>query len=257
MNGGFLALLATFAAPAAASEAPICTDRPAKANAVCTVPSGRVQLEVSALGWARSNAGAVVVQTITAGASALKVGLTGRSDLELFVTPFVTVRQAGARAISGIGDATVRYKHRLSASDAPVQLGLLPFVKLPTARRGIGNRRVEGGLALPVSFALAGSVTATFGPEVDLLADGDGHGVHPALIQLVNLSVPATPRLALIGELWASRNRDPAGAIRQASADAAVAYALTSALQIDAGINFGLTKATPGVELYAGISKRF
>jgi len=78
-------------------------------------------------------------------------------------------------------------------------------------------------LALPISFTLAGPVTATLGPEVDLLADADGHGRHPALIQLVNLSAPIAPRLALIGELWFSWNFEPDGTVRQASADLAAA----------------------------------
>src|SRR5689334_14342222 len=36
------------------------------------------------------------------------------------------------------------------------------------------QRKVEGGIALPVSFTLAGPVSMTLGPEVDLLADSDG-----------------------------------------------------------------------------------
>jgi len=39
-----------------AEETPICTDRPTKANAVCTVPVGKWQLESSAAGWARTEA---------------------------------------------------------------------------------------------------------------------------------------------------------------------------------------------------------
>src|SRR4029077_10005686 len=45
-----LALLASPVA-AAGDPAPICTDRPTKANALCTVPAGRLQFETSAVGW--------------------------------------------------------------------------------------------------------------------------------------------------------------------------------------------------------------
>ena len=37
---------------AAAEKAPICSDRPAKANAVCTAPVGQFQVEIAAIGWA-------------------------------------------------------------------------------------------------------------------------------------------------------------------------------------------------------------
>ena len=110
---------------------------------------------------------------------------------------------------------------------------------------------------MPISFALAGPVTMTLGPEIDLLADGDGHGRHAAIVQLVNLSAPVAPRLTVVGELWGSWNFDPAGTIRQASADVAAAYAVTSNLQLDAGANFGLTRATADIQIYAGASIRF
>jgi hypothetical protein len=52
-------------------------------------------------------------------------------------------------------------------------------------------------------------------------------------------------------------NFDPAGTVTLASADAALAYAVTNRFQIDAGTNFGLTDNIADVELYAGLSLRF
>lgn len=250
-----LLLLATQAA-----DAPICTDRPAKANSVCIVPPGRIQVEISGAGWSRTAAGGTAVETISVASSLVKFGLDDRSDLQLGFTPFVrtSVSEGGQReSLSGFGDVVVRYKRRLSNDGDPFQVALIPFVKLPTAKRGIGNRKVEGGLAAPISFTMAGPVTATLGPEIDLVADGDGDGGHVALVNLVNLSAPVAPRLTLAGELWTNLNFDPAGTVRQASADAALAYAISDDFQVDAGANLGLTRATPDVELYAGFSIRF
>ena len=72
--------------------------------------------------------------------------------------------------VSGIGDVTVRYKRRLTGDSSPVQVALIPFIKLPIAKRGIGNRRVEGGLALPISITTGSPVTLVLGPELDFLA---------------------------------------------------------------------------------------
>jgi hypothetical protein len=52
-------------------------------------------------------------------------------------------------------------------------------------------------------------------------------------------------------------NFDPAGTIKQASADAALSYSLSNNFQLDAGTNIGLTRDTPDAELYVGASIRF
>ena len=252
-----LAGLLLLGAPAA--DPPICTDRPAKANSTCTVPPGRMQVETSGLAWSRTANGGTVVETLSVGSSLAKLGLSDRSDIEVGITPFVKVSttEAGQRgSLSGIGDVVVRYKHRLSGDGAAVQVAVVPFVKFPTARRGIGNRKVEGGLAIPVSFPLSGSVAMTFGPELDLVADATGGGRHLALVNLVNLSTPVAPRLTLAGEIWTNVNFDPAGTVKQASADGALAYTVSDDLQLDLGANFGLTRDTPDVEVYAGFSIR-
>lgn len=257
MSAGLALVLA---AAAAAETAPICTDRPTKANAVCTVPAGRLQLESSVAGWSLTKLSGARTEFLTVGSSVLKIGLSDRSDLQLGFTPYaqLTTELGGSRGrVSGFGDLVVRYKHRLTVDGAKVQVAAIPFVKLPTAARGLGNDKVEGGVAVPISFAAAGPVTMTLGPELDLLADGDGHGHHAALVNLVNLSAPVAPRLTLAGELWINFNFDPAGTVRQYSLDGALAYLVTDRLQVDAGANFGLTRATPDLELYGGVSFRF
>jgi hypothetical protein len=254
------AVALSIAGAAQAQDAPICSDRPAKANAVCTVPAGRIQLETSITGWALTETGAGRTELLTFASTAAKLGLSDSSDVQIAFTPVaeLTSRNAGAsQRASGFGDILVRYKHRLTASGAPVQLALIPFVKLPTASRGLGNGRAEGGLAVPISFAPGGPAAITLGPELDLLADADGSGRHIALVNVVNVSAAVAPRWTVAGELWTNLNLDPAGTIRQASADAAVAYALSRDLQLDAGVNLGLTDATPDVEIYLGMSLRF
>ena len=239
---------------------PICTERPSKANATCTVPVGHVQIETGLAGWSLTEAQGLRTEVVSVGSTFARVGLSGSAEIQVGVTPYtrVTVKDGGTRdKASGFGDIYVRYKQRLTGSDGPVQVALLPFVKLPTANHDIGNGKAEGGIAVPVSFTLAGPVSMTLGPEVDLLADSDGHGRHAAIVNLVNVSGPIAPRLTLAGELWTNFNFDPDGTVKQASADAAVAYAVSDNLQLDAGANFGLTRETADVETYVGVSVRF
>ena len=254
-----IVLAVTAAGAARAQETPICTDRPAKANAVCTVPAGRVQIETSGLGWSLTDLGGLHTELLTIGASVVKFGLSERSDFQMAFTPYAELRTRNGpqRRVSGSGDLVVRYKYRLTGSDAPVQIAAIPFAKLPTASDGLGNGAVEGGLAIPVSFALFGPATMTFGPELDVLADADGNGRHVALVNVVNVSAPIAPRLTLAGELWTNLNFDPDGTVEQVSADVALAYSVSNDLQFDMGANLGLTRDTADVELYAGLSLRF
>lgn len=255
-----MSALMVVAVMAAGTLPPICTDRPAKANAVCTVPAGRMQVESSLAGWSLTEVQGVRTELLSLGSSVVKLGLTDHSDLQFGNTPFTRVGTEGSGSKtkhSGFGDLVMRYKHRLTGDAAAVQIAAIPFVKLPTASHDIGNGKVEGGLAVPFSFALSVPVTMTLGPEVDFLADGAGHGRHAAIVNLVNIGGPIAPRLTLAGEVWTNLNLDSAGTTKQASADAALAYSVSDILQLDGGANFGLTRDTPDVELYAGISARF
>lgn len=254
-----------FTLPAAASaqkveEPPICADRPTKANATCTVPAGKFQLESSFASWSLTKTEGSRTEVSQLGGSVIKLGLTDESDLQIAFAPNVAIKTKAGRItdrVSGFGDVLVRYKRRLTGDGSAVQVGLIPFVKLPIAKRGIGNGKAEGGLALPISISTGGPVTVVFGPEIGLLADGDGGGRHVQLVNLVNVSAPVTPRLTLTGELWTASNFDPANTVTLTSADAALAYTLGRTVQLDIGANFGLTRDTPRSELYSGISLRF
>jgi hypothetical protein len=258
----FAALLLGLPATALAQNAedpPICTDRPTKANAVCTVPAGNWQLESSVVSWAGTEAGGDETNVWNLGATVLKLGLSDRSDLQIGFTPLVRVetKHGGAKSkASGFGDVTVRYKHRLTQDGTPVQVAAIPFIKLPTADGDIGNGKVEGGLAIPISISTGSPVTVLLGPELDLLADSDGGGMHVQLVNLINVSGPIAPRLTLIGELWMATSFDPADTVTQMSADAALAYAASQNLQLDTGVNVGLSNAAD-IEIYAGLSLRF
>ena len=258
----FFCTAALLAVPvaAAAEEAPICTDRPGKGNAICTVPAGKFQLETGLADWIRTDASGTRTDSWAIGSSFLKLGLSDQSDLELGFTPYldVRVRRDGLDShSSGIGDIVVRYKHRLTNDAATVQVAAIPFVKLPTAKHALGNGKVEGGLAVPVSISTDSPITIVLGPEVDLLADSDRDGRHLQLVNLVNLSGPIAPRLTLVGELWTATNFDPVDTVTQASADAALAYTATDRLQLDLGTNVGLNRHTADIEIYGGISLRF
>jgi hypothetical protein len=113
-------------------------------------------------------------------------------------------------------------------------------------------------LVVPIGFSI-GKLPLSVGltPEIDWVADGDGHGHHAAMAQVASIGIQATDILNLSADLWSQWDWDPAGTIRQATVDGSIAYLVSDSLQLDGGANFGLNRQSPDVELYAGISARF
>lgn len=243
-----------------AAEAPICTDRPTKSNFACTVPKGHAQIEADGFNWLSNTVGGTRTDQLLFSNPTVKYGLTDSSDVQLNWVPFTRIRSrddAGrVTTLSGVGDVTLRFKQRLTDPAAAFQLALLPFVKLPTARAGIGNGKVEGGLAVPINYSAPGGWTVTLGPQLDVLGDFDGAGHHLGLTGLVNIARQFGD-FTLYNELWTSQNFDPAGTVRQYSYDVSLAWLPKPVLQFDIGANIGLNAATPDLVAYVGVSTRF
>lgn len=246
---------------AAADEQPICADRPGKATSACTVPAGHWQVETGLADWTLQKSGGERDTSLVLGETTVKYGLTANSDIELDVTPWQRATSSGPGfrdSASGIGDVNVIYKHELTKSDAALQVTLYPYVKIPAAKRSLGNGKWEGGLLIPIGYSIGKSpFSIGLTPELDWVADADGRGHHATMVQVASLGWQISPKVNVSGEIWGQWDWDPAGTTRQASADGSVAYLLSNSVQLDAGANFGLNRNTPDVELYAGVSKRF
>lgn len=248
-------------AAAAADDPPICAARPGKSTPPCTVPAGHFQLETGLADWSLQKGQGERDTSLVIGETTFKYGLDDRSDIEVDVTPWqrITARLGGIRQrASGVGDVTLAYKRQLTAPGGSFQVAIMPFVKAPTARRSLGNGEWEAGVLVPIGFSIADSpFSVGLTPEVDWVADGDGHGHHAAMAQVASIGLQASDKLSLSADLWGQWDWDPAGTTRQETADASVAYLVSDSLQLDGGANIGLNRQSPDVELYAGVSKRF
>ena len=248
-------------ATAISGEAPaICTDRPSKATSACTVPKGSFQVETDLINWTRFDVQGTRTDTILYTNPTLKYGLAAATDVEVSITPYETIRARDSLnviKISGVGDLFLRFKQRLTPSDAKVQFALIPYIKIPTAKTGLGNRKVEGGLVGTGVFTLPAGFSLTVTPEIDDLENTNLDGHHSQVVGALNLSKTLSPKVTASAEFWTSQNFDPSGTVRQYSADGAIAYVPSPSLQFDAGVNIGLNRDTPGVQLYLGVARRF
>ncbi len=253
---GAVLMSATLGGQAEAEEPPLCTNRPTKSNSVCTVPKGYWQVEMDLFNYSHDRNGGVTTNTTTAPNPTLKYGLDDVSDIEVNFAPHTSVKSDHHRQNS-VGDLYVYYKRQLTDADARFRVGLLPYVKIPTARGGIGNERFEGGMAIPINIYLPYELTLTFSPQVDALVDSDGNGHHVNMANVINLAKALTPTVSVIGELWMDNNFDPHGTYTQTSADFATTFLVTPTIQLDVGTNIGLNDHTPDYQVYTGFSTRF
>jgi hypothetical protein len=132
-------------------------------------------------------------------------------------------------------------------------------VKLATATRGLGDGAVEEGVVLPLSYDLGNGWSLASTPEIDVLLNGAGSGRHADAIDVIGLGQTLENGMTLGAELWTSQDFDPAGTHSQYSFDLDAAWQPKSDadLQLDAGINLGLNRNTPGAQVYFGVSRRF
>ena len=240
----------------------LCTDRPTKSTGPCTVDAGHWQVESDLYNLTYQRDSGVSTTTELFTNPTLKLGLTDNLDVEANIVPFeqVTVKDHGATTrTTGAGDLYLRLKDSLVGGDnAKVAIAVSPFLKVPTAGSGLGNGAVEGGVIVPVQFAL-GDWQLLFDPELDVLKNAADDGRHVSAAGLVSLSRAASKAVTLSAELWTQSDFDPTGTTTQYSADLGAAWIPTQApnLQLDTGVNLGLNRATPDVQAYVGISRRF
>ena len=240
----------------------LCTDRPTKSTGPCTVDAGHWQAESDIYNVTVQRDAGITTTTELFTNPTLKLGLTDSLDAEVNIAPFerVTVKDHGVTTrTSGAGDLYLRLKDSLVGGDnAKVAISLSPFLKVPTARSGLGDGAAEGGIIVPVQFAL-GDWQLLFDPELDVLKNAADDGRHVSAAGLVSLSRPASKTVTLSAELWTQSDFDPNRTTTQYSADLGAAWIPAKApnLQLDTGVNLGLNRATADVQVYVGISRRF
>jgi len=237
---------------------PICPDRPGRGTSPCTVERGHAQLELGLFDDSFQHRSGVTTDTDTVGSLLAKWGASERMDVEAGIAFYQHQRlhdASGTTTMSGVGDLFLHAKYN-PLGDGAFALVLDPFLKLPTASGGMGNGAVEGGLVLPMAYDLGNNWSLAMTPELDLLLNASGSGTHANLVDVVGLGHGFGP-LTLGAELWTSQNLDPLGTVRQYSFDLDAAWLADNDMQLDGGLNIGLNRATPDLEIYFGISRRF
>lgn len=242
------------------------TDRPDKTESAYTVDAGHFQIEADVVSYSydhdKANGADTVVKAWSFAPVNLKVGLNNRIDFQTVIETYSTVdtedRAAGTKeSQSGFGDITTRLKINLWGNDGgKTAFAAMPFVKIPTNQDQLGNNSVEGGIILPLAIELPRGFGLGLMTEFDLIRDGVGSGFHPEFINSITISHDLVGNLGGYAEFFSSVSAE-SGADWIGTVDLGLTYGLTDDIQLDAGVNIGVTKAAEDFNPFIGISFRF
>lgn len=240
----------------------LSTDRPDKTESPYTVDTGRFQIELDLATYTIDREDGVRTETLGVAPFNIKYGLDDDTDLQVVVQPYVrqtvTEGDSGLREqIDGFGDVTLRLKRNLWGNDGGASaLAVMPFVRLPTSRAGLGSSVVEFGVIVPLALSVAEGIGIGLMTELDFVEQSDGSGYAPSFVNSATIAFDLTDRLGLYTELFTERSiEDDARWV--VTGDVGVTFALTDDIQLDAGMNVGLTDAADDLNVFVGISRRF
>lgn len=244
----------------------LSTDRPDKTESPYTVDAGRMQVEADLVTYTRdrdtSNGADTRVEGWAVAPINLKFGLTHRIDLQTVVESWQHVttedRVAGTKnRQSGFGDVTTRVKVNLWGNDDDgTALALMPYVKYPTNQDDLGNDDVEGGLIVPFSIPLPREFDLTLMTQLDVMRNAADDGHHAEFVNTITVGHAIVGDLSGYLEFFSSVSTDD-GAPWVGTVDIGFTYGLTENVQLDAGVNIGVTESADDWNPFLGLSFRY
>ena len=247
---------------------PMSTERPSKSDSTTTLDAGHVQLETSLVNYTHNDD--CIGSTCTrsnewdAGAlTTLRVGLTQSSEFQVLFDAYrnvtTTDRTNGTRTnADGFGDTTLRYKYNFWGNDGgdSAFAGVI-YTKLPTNSDHLANNAVEGGIEFPFSITLKDDWSLGGMTQFNLLNEqGTARNYYMGYVNALYLSKNITEATSAYGEFY-TYLPDTGSRDWQNTVDFGVVHKLTDKVQIDTGLNLGVTNAAPDAQWFAGIAYRF
>ena len=244
------------------------TDRPDKTESAYTVDAGHFQVEMDLLNYAhdreRSGGATSTVDAFAIAPINFKVGLCNQVDLQVVVETWnylrTEVSASGFKSSQhqrGFGDITTRVKYNLWGNDGgKTALAVMPFVKLPTNQDELGNNSVEGGLILPLAVELPKGFGLGVMTEFDFNRDSVGDGYHADFVNTITFSHDLVGDLGGYVEFFSLVSTED-DSEWVGTVDLGLTYTLTENIQLDGGVNIGVTDAAPDINPFVGVSFRF
>jgi hypothetical protein len=240
----------------------MATDRPDKTESAYSVDAGHYQIEMDLVTYTYDRSDDEILKAWAIAPINMKVGVLNNVDLQIIAESY-NIQQTKDRStnsstrLSGFGDLLLRCKTNLWGNDSgPSALSVMPFVKLPTNQRGLGNGALEGGVIFPFAMDLPADWGFGAQAEVDHIQNSGSSDYHQEFLNTVTVSHDIIGKLGGYVELFSNVSTE-SGAKWIATFDFGFTYAITRDIQLDAGMNIGLTDAADDLNPFIGLSMRY
>lgn len=244
----------------------LSADRPDKTDSPYTVDAGHFQLEMDAFNYTidRRNPQHTWshLDAFEIGAMNLKAGVANNVDVQLVLTAYRHERleerdeeETTVEKNSGFGDLTPRLKVNLWGNDGGrTALAVMPYVKLPTARKALGNGVVEGGVKFPFAIDV---------PEWDISLmtefiwnrNENDDDYHTEFVNTISVGHKLLGPVSLYAELYTNVSTET-DSPWVGTLDTWLTYEVNKNLRLDGGVYIGLTRAAEDWHPFVGLTYR-
>jgi hypothetical protein len=202
------------------------------------------------------------VETVSIAPMNLKVGLWNNLDFQLVLQTYTSIRthdrtRGRVQESRGFGDILMRLKVNLWGNDGgATALAVMPYGKFPTNQDELGNDAVEGGVIVPFAAELPYGWSVELMTQFDWLQNGEGGSYHAESVNSISFGHDLIGRLAGYVEFFSVVSAE-SGARWIGTFDVGFTYGLTEDINLDAGVNVGVTRSADDINPFIGISWRF
>jgi hypothetical protein len=234
----------------------LTTDRPDTTESPFTIDAGHVQIETTILGYTRNRgeSGQQGSGQWDVAATNVRIGLTDRFEIDLGWQPYGSRSAAGADRIDGTGDVVVRAKFNVWGNDGGSSaLAILPFVIIPTDRgTAISGADVAFGALVPLALEIDDRFSLGLNAGLVVARSGAGESYDVAVPLTASLAVSWSQDIGTYYEVAAELASQTSVTL-----NTGLTWRLIPSLQLDAGLNIGITSSAPSYQPFVGFSVRF
>jgi len=243
-------------------------DHPDQTSNPFTIDSGHIEPEVTLFSYFRESKDdeGTTTHRFVFASTDIRVGILNNFEIGVDVSPYNLVGMDftgpvdddWARGPDALG---LEAKYNVYGNDTfgkpgTTSLAVLAAIDLPTVRNGVGEEDVEGSVAFPFAIRLSEKTELELMTKYDFIKNEEGSGYHVEFFNSGSYSYDWTSKLSTYFEV-ATRfgNENPSGPIVDVGIGAA--YVPRENVQLDCGVNIGLTEAADPINPFFGVVKRF
>lgn len=239
---------------------PLSTDRPDRTESPYTVDAGLFQAEIDLFTYGGDDEEQEQSSSFAVLPFNVKAGLTHNIDLQFVLETWAWNEETAAGSTQrqrGLGAITVRTKFNMWGNDAGrTAFALMPFVAF-VSDPGASRRIVNAGLIMPFKVDLGAGWDLSTMAEFDLAAEAVGAPHKVVMIGSASLGHSIVGPLSFYAEVYGGTILADASSDWEGTSDIGLTLGIGQNVQLDAGLNLGITRVAEDVNPFLGLAFRF